>query len=164
MGTKVGRETSSYMEKGIQTPMAQGRSIKIILMIKWIRTSRLSIENSLSGHRTLISGLDGQGGGQFLGHQVGRQNPHSNSLQGDCTTRVLVHIINAPEHRNSNLQRPGTTGFKCVHTLRCKLGSLTNNLSSKDHLGSLTNNLFSELDGPGSGRLLGHREVRPRRE
>ena len=28
--------------------MAQGRSTKIILMIKWIRTSRLSIKNSLS--------------------------------------------------------------------------------------------------------------------
>jgi len=29
----------SYLEEGIQTPMAQGRSTKII---KWIRTSRLS--------------------------------------------------------------------------------------------------------------------------
>ena len=28
--------------------MAQGRSTKIILMVKWIRTSRLSIKNSLS--------------------------------------------------------------------------------------------------------------------
>jgi len=34
---------------GIQTPMAQGRSTKTISMIKWIRTSRLSINNSLSG-------------------------------------------------------------------------------------------------------------------
>ena len=34
--------------EGIQTPMAQGRSTKIISMIKWIRTSRLSIKNSLS--------------------------------------------------------------------------------------------------------------------
>ena len=33
---------------GIQTPMAQGRSTKIISMIKWIRTSRLSIKNSFS--------------------------------------------------------------------------------------------------------------------
>jgi len=32
----------------IQTPMAQGRSTKIISMIKWIWTSRLSIKNSLS--------------------------------------------------------------------------------------------------------------------
>ena len=35
-------------EKEIQTPTAQGRSTKIISMIKWIRTSRLSIKNSLS--------------------------------------------------------------------------------------------------------------------
>jgi hypothetical protein len=31
----------------IQTPMAQGGSIKIISMIKWIRTSRLTIKESL---------------------------------------------------------------------------------------------------------------------
>ena len=33
--------------------MAQGRSTKIISMIKWIRTSRLSIKNSLSVDRRL---------------------------------------------------------------------------------------------------------------
>ena len=37
-----------YLEKGIQTPMAQGRSTKIISMIKWVRSSRLSVKNSLS--------------------------------------------------------------------------------------------------------------------
>ena len=38
-----------FLQKGIQTPMAQGRSTEIITMIKWIRTSRLSIkELSLS--------------------------------------------------------------------------------------------------------------------
>ena len=31
-----------------QAPMAQGRSTKIISMTKWIRTSRLTIKNSLS--------------------------------------------------------------------------------------------------------------------
>ena len=34
--------------KGNSTPMVQGRSTKIISIIKWIRTSRLSIKNSLS--------------------------------------------------------------------------------------------------------------------
>ena len=38
----------TYMEKGIETPMAHGQSTKIIQMIKWIRTSRLSVKNSLS--------------------------------------------------------------------------------------------------------------------
>ena len=33
---------------GIQAPMAQGQSTQIISMIKWIRTSRLSIKSSLS--------------------------------------------------------------------------------------------------------------------
>ena len=41
-------ECFSDLEKGIQTPMAQGRSTKIISMIRWIRTSRLSMKNSLS--------------------------------------------------------------------------------------------------------------------
>jgi len=45
-----------YMEKGIQTPMAQGRSTKIIEMIKWIRTRRLSIKNTLSCKGALVPG------------------------------------------------------------------------------------------------------------
>ena len=39
---------SGLREKEIHTPMARGRSTKIISMIKWIRTSRLSIKDSLS--------------------------------------------------------------------------------------------------------------------
>jgi len=39
---------SGYLEEGIQTPMAQGRSTKVISMIWWIGTNRLSIKNSLS--------------------------------------------------------------------------------------------------------------------
>ena len=42
--------------KGIQTPMAQGRSTEIIYMIRWIRTSRLSIKNSRS-----LQGLGSRG-------------------------------------------------------------------------------------------------------
>ena len=37
-----------YLEKGIQTPRAQGRLNEIISMIKWTRTRRLSIKISLS--------------------------------------------------------------------------------------------------------------------
>ena len=36
-----------HTEKRIQIPMAQGRSTKVIPMIKWIRTSRFSIKNPL---------------------------------------------------------------------------------------------------------------------
>jgi len=36
------------LEKRIQTHMAQGRSTNIIQMLKWIRTSRVSINESLS--------------------------------------------------------------------------------------------------------------------
>ena len=40
--------TQGYLEKGIQTPVAQGRSTKIIPMIMWTRAGRLSIKISLS--------------------------------------------------------------------------------------------------------------------
>ena len=43
----LGRWMSGYLEKGIQPPMTQGRSTNIIAIIKWIRTSRLSINKSL---------------------------------------------------------------------------------------------------------------------
>jgi hypothetical protein len=50
---------SGYLEKGIQNPMAQGRSTQIISKIEWIWTSRLSIKNSLSPLQ------DGGGGAVF---------------------------------------------------------------------------------------------------
>ena len=37
-----------FLEKEIQTPMAQGRFTKIISAIRWIPTSRLSTKKSLS--------------------------------------------------------------------------------------------------------------------
>ena len=37
-----------HLEKEIQTPIAQGRSAKVISTVKRIQTSRLSMKNSLS--------------------------------------------------------------------------------------------------------------------
>jgi len=37
-----------YLEKGVQTPMAQGRCTRIMSIIEWIRTSKLSIKNFVS--------------------------------------------------------------------------------------------------------------------
>ena len=45
--TSLGWWIHGYLEKGIQTPMAPGRSTKITLMIELLRTSKLSIKNSL---------------------------------------------------------------------------------------------------------------------
>ena len=59
LGKSLERKELGYLEKGIQTPMAQGRSTKIISMIRWIRTSRLSIKKSLSGLRRVLAHLDG---------------------------------------------------------------------------------------------------------
>ena len=50
-GEKAKQRILGYLQKGIQTPMAQGRSTNIISMIRWIRTSTSSIQNSLSGRR-----------------------------------------------------------------------------------------------------------------
>ena len=48
-GLRVTRKVDIRLtDEGVQTPMAQGRSTKIISMIKWIRTSKLSIKISLS--------------------------------------------------------------------------------------------------------------------
>ena len=44
-----GRWILGYLGKGIQTTIARGRFTKVISMIKWIRTSGLSIKNYLSG-------------------------------------------------------------------------------------------------------------------
>jgi hypothetical protein len=43
----IGRKIYGYLEKGIQTPMTEGRSTKIISFIKWIRTRRLPTNNPL---------------------------------------------------------------------------------------------------------------------
>jgi len=40
--------SGGYLEKGIHILMALGRSTKVISMIKWTRTSRLSTKNCLS--------------------------------------------------------------------------------------------------------------------
>ena len=65
-----------YLEKGIQTPMAQGRSTKIITMIKWIRTGRLSIKNLWRGRgeQRLATAFQLQGS---------EMDPTSQKLTGD---------------------------------------------------------------------------------
>ena len=47
----IRRKSLGHMEKRIQTPTAQGRSTKIVSTVEWIRTSKLSIKNSLWGGR-----------------------------------------------------------------------------------------------------------------
>jgi len=75
---EIGRWILGYLEKGIQNPMAQGRSTKIIWMIKQIRTNRLSIKNSLYGGEGLVDGVEGKhlGRGKVLnkGRDLERQD------------------------------------------------------------------------------------------
>ena len=53
-GLLEGSLAPSGLGRGL--PIAQGQSIKIISTIKWIRTSRLPIKNSLSGGRVILEG------------------------------------------------------------------------------------------------------------
>jgi len=48
-------------KREFKLPWRKAGLLKIISMIKWIRTSRLSIENSLSLHRTVVSAGGGTG-------------------------------------------------------------------------------------------------------
>ena len=52
------RQVNIRLPEGIQSLMAQGRSNKMISMIQWIWTSRLSLKKSLS-ERRLKQGVEG---------------------------------------------------------------------------------------------------------
>ena len=77
-----------YLEKGIQTPMAQGRSTKIMSTIKWIRTSGLLMKNSLCVARLAFgsSGLEFRilGSGLRVYHDVQPTLQHAHLVNGSC--------------------------------------------------------------------------------
>ena len=87
MSRILGGQTLGFLEKGIQTPVAQGRSTKNI-MSKWIRTSRLSIKDSLS---------------EALG-QLGQDEPASGmALEPlDGLSPISGSVAIGIHHRNSN--------------------------------------------------------------
>ena len=93
-------------DQGIQTPMAQGLSIKIISTIKWIRTSRLSIKKSLSeasgpstevatGNRVQVNAGNNPRPGLCLQVQiwnVDRMLPELESRRGEPGLRLIISI------------------------------------------------------------------------
>ena len=58
---------SGHLEEGIQIPMARGRSTES----KWIRTSRLSIKNSLSSSAVDLQRSCSADGSGFTGRGLG---------------------------------------------------------------------------------------------
>jgi hypothetical protein len=62
-------------EKGIQTPIAQDRSTKLISQIEWIRTSWLSIKNAHS--LSLASAATDAGRGESHSWYHGMLRPHT---------------------------------------------------------------------------------------
>ena len=72
---------SDYLEKGIQIPMARGRSAQIFSMIEWIRTCRLSIKNFLSRTLSTPSSAEGGGSGKKMG---GEGRPKVRRGKGGC--------------------------------------------------------------------------------
>ena len=98
---------SGYLEKGIQIRMAQGRSTKIISMIKWSRTNSLSIKNSLSRApqgRTPCSGPS-SGRTLTLSHSHTLALSHCHTL-----TLTLSHSLSLKQHR----ARRGAAAFLLV--------------------------------------------------
>ena len=90
-----------YLEKGIRTPMAQGRSTKFISTSKWIRTSGLSIKNSLclwsrtSGEKR---GCSGASAGYCRACECARLSSHS---WGSSTLNPSPHTLHPrPEALN----------------------------------------------------------------
>ena len=85
-----------YLEKGIETPMAQGRSTKIISMIEWIRTSRLSIKNSLThgaapGSRRQVRQGRGMERRRFTGWARRSKRAHSARQHSKDILSMSVH-------------------------------------------------------------------------
>ena len=71
-------------KSGIQTPMAQGRSTASISMVKWTRTSRLSIEISLS--------TDGERRGSNL-KDFEASHVNNGSSQGQNLAYLISHNL-----------------------------------------------------------------------
>ena len=87
-----------YLKREIQTFMAQGRSTKIISMMKWIRTSRLSIKHSLS------VGLSHLGDALF--HLLGdRERAHEHGVRLDPVRgQPCVMLDGLHEHENATVR------------------------------------------------------------
>jgi len=88
---------TGYLEKGIQTPMAQGRSTETISMIKWIRTSRLSIKNSLSLQERGISISSTALQFEYNGIQINLlDTPGHEDFSEDTYRTIAVHSPSPP--------------------------------------------------------------------
>ena len=85
----------SLLGKGIQTPMAQGRSTQIISTIKWIRTSRLSIKNPLSLWAGFDAAHDPRTGGED-------ERPLSGSKSSFATALICVTRGRMPASASTN--------------------------------------------------------------
>ena len=71
--------------------MAQGRSTEIITMIKWIRTSRLSIKNSLSERGTPVPSCHREVVHRVSSSLLGPVDPRFRALSGRLQFTVRRH-------------------------------------------------------------------------
>ena len=100
--------------EGVQTPMVQGRSTKIISIIEWIRTSRLSMKYSLSSRRLQEAAVQttsgerlslGGGGGPRVGDGDGREAGRGASAEGIRRRMTSVRSHPQDDYRGSSLIR-----------------------------------------------------------
>ena len=66
--------------------MAQGRSTKIISTVRWIRTSRLSIKNSLP----LLISADGVEGGAPKGYELQKEKVYGGAPGASRARNLLL--------------------------------------------------------------------------
>ena len=118
------RNILGNLKKGIQTPSAQGRSTKTISIIKWIRTSRLSMRHPLShGTTAECSGSarrDVRGAqascGEFNVCVRGRLRHHA---RRPGRVRIPPGTVTSNRHVQGEYRRvqtfePGTSANRCV--------------------------------------------------
>jgi len=111
--------------------MAQGRSINIISMIKWIRTSRLSIKNSLSAPLA-TQGISGFPSATHSEREIGNLLPNNRRQRRTCY--ALCHILYPVSAAHTSIFRmdSNSTSYLGVTQLEAQLPFRTCNESKEE--------------------------------
>ena len=104
--------TVDGMERRIQTPIAQGRPTKNFSMIQWIRTSRLSMKNSLSLER-----LSTRSGWLFLAGWRSKDSARVGAiglaLEPSTRTLILLSIASLSHDKSFCMSTDAHQGAAC---------------------------------------------------
>ena len=134
--------------------MAQGRSTRIIQMIKWIRTSTLSTKNSFCVPRSRVEGVGASDGVSMQASiETNRQLPGGRRPLWRQQPHICYH---PPPHHQCVYQATVSTGYE--RNLREGTNSITFGVKSHQ-LRSETNQLLNENGGVVGDRTSGPSEM-----